>query len=927
MELKRWAGVALSVALIGVGSAFAGGAAYEDGAAKFAKGDYAGAGRELVKVAPFEGEQGAKARYLLGRVHELSGERPEAVADYRAVLAWAGDKRSEFVERARFYCGAILAEDGKEEGLGMLKAFAGGPFGDVKTALGAEAVLRMGHFELEAKKYAEAVQTLKALTGDARFADQALWFMGRAQILAAQKSDGIASLKLAAEKARTPVRRLDILLELGDAQLALGALDDAAATYDAVARTRAALRSSGPLMSAWQVTAQTEERVQEGMARRTTALVLGGKYAEAEQLAQRFAKQWRGSVLAGGVMFREAESVYLQGCASGDEKTLQAAIAKLTRVVNDFPESEHVNAARFDWGTALYRLGKFADAAEVLRDIPGSERTGNLATASLLLGDSLLRTLPKEGEDALSAAKMLTQAERAAGEFSTFATANPNHPQTPEALYKLGYCYQRIAAVLSETGGERWKMWQQARSSYDGALGGAPADSALFADATFERANVIMMQGDYTGASGEFRKFLGAPLSKWPCTPLALLRLGTILRLQGKGAEGAGILGKWLAANTGGDEHTRLMMRYEQGLGLKEAGKTAEAQAIFEALVKDHPESDEGVRSLWRIAQADREAIAARLTEARRRTTAAKKAPDKEAAAKELASATEAMRGWVEKTAAQVAGMKQGGEGAVRLNYELAWGYRMLGEQEVATARSAAENGNVKVMASFGQQLITDNVPDWVPLQASEIAARDAYMAAIAAGENGDAPEREAANMARLDLGEMLAQRGLVDEAMDLFTEVLEQGLSGGVGYREAVRPRLRIAACLLAKGKPEAALAQVNLTVRPRGQVTAEGRYLGGEAYVLMDNWDKVMVTLRPFEDETYYGGEIGDRALMRLGESLLRDQRENEATYVFKMLLRKYPRSPLVKQAKLRLTICEADAAMTVKINREALKVRRRR
>jgi hypothetical protein len=235
--------------------------------------------------------------------------------------------------------------------------------------------------------------------------------------------------------------------------------------------------------------------------------------------------------------------------------------------------------------------------------------------------------------------------------------------------------------------------------------------------------------------------------------------------------------------------------------------------------------------------------------------------------------------------------------------------------------------GSVNVMGSFWETLITDKVPDWVPLQASEIAARDAYLAAIAAGENGDAAEREAANTARLDLGEMLAQRGLVDEAMDLFSEVLAQGLSGGVGFREAIRPRLRIAACLLAKGRPEAALEQVNLTVRPRGAVTAEGRYLGGEAYVLLDNWDKVLVTLRPFEDEAYYGGEFGDRALMRLGESLLRDRRDGEATYVYKMLLRKYPRSPLVKEAKLRLTVCEVEAATTIKINREALRVRRKR
>jgi hypothetical protein len=228
MELKRWVGVLLSVATIGVGSAFGG--AYEDGVARFKQGDFAGAGRELVKLAPFEGEQGARARYLMGRVHEMTGERPEAVADYRAVLGWAGEKRPEFVERARFYCGAILAEGGNEEGFGMLMAFRGGAFGDVKKELGAEAVLRMGHFELEGKKYAEAVETLKPVLANAAIGDQALWFTGRAEIQLGKVPEGIASLKLAAEKTNVPLRRLDILLEVGDAQLIGGAFENAAAT-------------------------------------------------------------------------------------------------------------------------------------------------------------------------------------------------------------------------------------------------------------------------------------------------------------------------------------------------------------------------------------------------------------------------------------------------------------------------------------------------------------------------------------------------------------------------------------------------------------------------------------------------------------------------------------------------------------------------
>jgi TolA-binding protein len=231
----------------------------------------------------------------------------------------------------------------------------------------------------------------------------------------------------------------------------------------------------------------------------------------------------------------------------------------------------------------------------------------------------------------------------------------------------------------------------------------------------------------------------------------------------------------------------------------------------------------------------------------------------------------------------------------------------------------------VKVLTDLGEVVVAEGV-DWVPLQGSEIAARDAYRAAIAAGDKGGTPEREAANLARLDLAEMLAQRGLVDEAMDLFTEVLEQGLSGGIGYRESLRPRFRIAACLLAKGQAEAALAQINLTVRPKSQVSAEGRYLSGEAYVQLGQWDKAMHMLRTFEDERYAVGEFADRALMRLGESLLRNKQRAEAQYVFAAMLKKFPRSPLAAEAKLKLTLCEVHGMATVPLDRDAFRVRRR-
>src|SRR4051812_31940879 len=63
-------------------------AAYERGMAAFEKGDYGEAFRSLASLAPFEQpEVGIHARYLLGRIHHLSGERPEAAENYKAAVA------------------------------------------------------------------------------------------------------------------------------------------------------------------------------------------------------------------------------------------------------------------------------------------------------------------------------------------------------------------------------------------------------------------------------------------------------------------------------------------------------------------------------------------------------------------------------------------------------------------------------------------------------------------------------------------------------------------------------------------------------------------------------------------------------------------------------------------------------------------------
>src|SRR6266850_4790084 len=61
---------------------------YREGVRQFQAGDYVAAGRSLSQLAPFTQEFGEQARYLLARVHDLSGERPEAIALYEAIIEY-----------------------------------------------------------------------------------------------------------------------------------------------------------------------------------------------------------------------------------------------------------------------------------------------------------------------------------------------------------------------------------------------------------------------------------------------------------------------------------------------------------------------------------------------------------------------------------------------------------------------------------------------------------------------------------------------------------------------------------------------------------------------------------------------------------------------------------------------------------------------
>lgn len=545
---------------------------YYHGYASFLLKDYPTAGRSLMRTALLADPVfGTHARYLVGRIHHQNDERTEAAAAYEAVLAdhakhrqaavealkrpdqlrndpeekqrleaLAQGKPPEHVQRATFYLAVLLYEagrfaDARERFASFAQQSAGSP-------LAADAQLRLGFCLVQLRQSADALKTLQPLAErEPRLADQALLWMARAQVGAAdpakpQEHDpalrtAIDTLRRAADRAQQQTgadpeaksRRAEVLMELADTQQLARQYREAAAQYGQLLGEKA-----------------LPEREEELLQRQATALHLAGDYAESDRVCDRFLQAFPQSTLRPAVLFRRAENAAFAALAAEKNAALPDRASQLAKMYEDvskryaaviekYPEFPHVHVARYGLAQAHYRRGDLEKAAEVLRAIPDTERQGELALASYLEADCLIRTAPTKADDALAAGKLEEQLKSAAELLEKFAAAQPTGPQTPDALLKLGYCQQRRAALLAQPQ-ERAALLTAARTAYE-KLAQAFPKHELQPTAVLERARCIAQAGDVNGAANELRRFTNDPaLKAAPVAPLALLQLATYLR-------------------------------------------------------------------------------------------------------------------------------------------------------------------------------------------------------------------------------------------------------------------------------------------------------------------------------------------------------------------------------------------------------------
>lgn len=924
-------------------------ARYHLGYACFALGDYLAAGRALSQLAPFQQEYGVHARYLLSRTHHMAGERPEAAAGYKALLADYDQQRKaaaealknpgalkpeeksrletllkappDYIPRAQFYSALLLAEDGRcGEALEGFNAFIQQYPGN---ALADEVRLRQGYCQLQVRNFAEAMKVLQPLHNHPQLGDRAMWWFARAQVGAADPANAQAyeqaaraacdMLNRAAERANqlggsdpeAKVRRGDILLELGDTQQLAKLYREAAATYQRVLAEKT-----------------SPDRAEEALQRCCTALHLSGQYKESDDLCRKFEQTYPKSTLLPAVWFRAAENASLPAVAAANdpnmrgrrpevEKMLDEAIGRYQRLLAKYPEFTYLGLARYGLATAQYHKGQYGEAIATLAAVPDAERTGELGAVNYLVADCQIRLFPPETADAIQAAQMIERAEQAAKLLDKCVAALGKSPQAGDALLKLGHCYLRIGMVLADAG-EKQKVLTQARQTYERVMqefGQTPAMPAAVA----ERARCLALLGDPNGAINELGRFNGDPLRQSPVAPLALVRLSSLMRAQNRLPEAANLMAQCRAQHEGAlrsdPERSAWipLLQYEHALAVKDTGKLAEARGMFEALTKQFAGRPEAANALWRAGQCRREELLVTLAAARAVPMKPGVKPEEIAAAtKSIEDGSAGLRQTAEvlKAEAAKAPAAAGSEATLRMLYETAWCYRALAEAEGEAARQKLQSQALaKVLANLrkaapNQPLPALNPPEVplaaVPVPVSEKAAQEHYHALVAA-----APRSPLAARVRLELADVQAQRGQNDAALELLAAALEDNPP----LELTERIQLRAATCLLAKGDAKTALGRARaVSKNAQSPLAAEARLLEGEVHILNKDWANAITQLVPFRDQGPLQNVPGlsDRALLRLGHAFAQAQRWDESRQACETLVNRFPNSPWLHEGR---------------------------
>lgn len=935
---------------------------YLHGFAAFQTQDYLVAGRSLAQLAPFDDPyHGLHARYLMGRVYQVTDQRAEAAQAFEAVLAgYEQAKKDAATALQRPDLIKVPGERARLEGLvrnpppdyvsasvffSACLAYEAGKFGEAQTKFGdfvkaypqspqvPEAQLRIGFCQVQVKAFPEAIATLQPmLDKQPRLADQIQFWLGKAQAgaaaavtdpaKAADRANGLTAaintLKAAADKANAmaaadpeaKARRAEMLLEAADTQQLARQYKEAATTYEQILNEKT-------------LPGRTEELTQRLIA----ALHLAGDYQHSDQVATQFLQQFPESALRVPVLFRLAENAYFVALAAEKRpdlpnravelpKLFDEAAKRYQAVIDKGGEFERLSLARYGLAMCHFKKGEYDKARTVLEQIPNADRGGELAYTPYLLADCLLRQAPASVSGAGETRKLLELLEQAASNLDGFVTANPKAPEVPDALLKLGTCQMRQAALIAVPQ-ERAPVVQAARTTFQKLTQQFPKEPQA-AQAKMENAKCAALAGDKNGAINELRQFTQDPWQNTPTAPYAVMALATLLREQNQFQPAADALAAARQKHEPAlqkDPDRLAMLRYHHGIALQEAGKLADARQALDTIAQLVPNKPIAAEAALRSAQC-RVAEGRKLIEtARQQLANPGLKPDQLNAANQMLqqgnTALNEAGQMLEKRAEELKAALPKDDARERMYYEAAWAYRALADQEVAATRQRIQQDKQKALqaeadkkAAPGTKAPQVPPPDIarseIPLQPAEQKARGAYQNQVA-----NFNDTLLSVDARFELAEMFAERDENDPAIKLLKEANDVEPRGDkLPSAELMdRIRIRLGTCLAAKIDLDAALGQFEAVAgNPKSPLVAHGLYRAGETYLAKKETAKAIEKLSQFRDKGEYQNVPGvtDRALLRLGYALGLDKKWDASRQAYELVVGRFGGSPWVNEAR---------------------------
>src|SRR5262249_36009 len=227
------------------------------------------------------------------------------------------------------------------------------------------------------------------------------------------------------------------------------------------------------------------------------------------------------------------------------------------------------------------------------------------------------------------------------------------------------------------------------------------------------------------------------------------------------------------------------LIRYRHALALMDAGQPDEARAVLDDLQKAYPTRPEAAEAALCWGQALRDGGTQLIDRANQTLGNPRTLPaDRKQAEKDVESGQKMVRdalSFYERQAEQYKGKEQSGDIRARLLYQAIWMLRAVGNDEFNAARTKIQDERrqqrqqeLEKITPDGEQkpnvLPPPGPPDQVPPQPAETKTRALYQTLIA-----EFPDLPLSSLARLELGELLAERNEHEAAIKVFSEALDK--------------------------------------------------------------------------------------------------------------------------------------------------------